>query len=574
MSVFEQAEHGRGGTTALAVDGRRATALWLGAIGLGAFGLLLLSARLAPRPSIFPDEFVYWRLQQSLADSGQFLLFGEHFSPWTFGILLPLLLAPLAWLPLSAPALYHLDQAVCCLLFATAVVPAYLLGRRLLTHRNALLLSALLVLLPSNLYATHLMTEGLGYPLFLWALLACWLGLERPGLRPQLLAFGSIVAASLTRAELAALLPAYLCALLVLRPQPRRRILIGSLVAAVAIVLALVLAGWGPLLGQHRSLFGRLSPAEAPAWMLANLVGVEVYVGVIPFVLAAIVVASWLGGTDTRRRNLAVLAIGLATWLLAVVGVYVTQRPSAGVYDRYTFYLAPLVLLAFADWLEHATGVSRRLQVVIVGLVLLPLAIPYPTIFTDTWGLAVNVGLLPLYAVHQGLDWPIFYPVLAVLLVGLAAAFLHALRHDDRRSLVVLSVGALAFLGFVAHATNAVVASNAGDCLRDPHWIERQRPAIRDAVVVWSGRDRHDAGCATWQSMFFNPELDRVYRVGPSLGSLREPRVTVSNGRVRLADGGGPLPARYVVSDLALAGTVLARDDPSRLRLYDLGRPE
>jgi hypothetical protein len=298
-------------------------------------------------------------------------------------------------------------------------------------------------------------------------------------------------------------------------------------------------------------------------------VGLEVYVGVIPFALAAFVFARWLAGTDVSRRSLAVLALALGAWLLLVVGTYVTQRPSTGVYDRYTFYLAPLVLLAFVDWLEHATALSRRLRIVFALVILLPLAIPYPTIFTDKWGLAVNVGLLPLFLVHQGLDWPVFYPLLAVLLAGLAVVVLRALGQDDRRTLVVLTLGALVFTAFLAHVTNSVVTAQAGDCLADRHWVERR--GVGNAVVVWSGRDRHDAGCATWQSMFFDPSLDRVYRVGASLGSLEEPRVTISNGQVRLADG-RPFRARYVVSDVPLAGTVIARDLKSGLRLYDLRR--
>jgi hypothetical protein len=332
------------------------------------------------------------------------------------------------------------------------------------------------------------------------------------------------------------------------------------------IVLAASSGAWSTLIGAHRSLFSRFSPAEAPRWAIYNLIGIELYVGVLPFVLAVFVLARWLRGKDPRRRNLAVLTIALAVFLLALIGTYVTQRPTAGVYDRYTFYLAPLVLIAFADWIQRRTPIGARTQLALCLLIFAPLVLPYWTLFRKGWGLAVNLGILPLFLVRQG-SWIALYLVLAAALALAARFFLRAVRGGETRPLVVAVASGVVFVTLLAHVTNIAVAAKAHRCLTDPHWIDRQDPPIRDAVVLWRAHARRQPRCAVWESVFFNRALVRFYRLGPTLGGLPEPRVFVKQGHV-LHEDGRPLRARYVVTNTPVAGRLLARDPKSRLRLY------
>ena len=61
-----------------------------------------------------------------------------------------------------------------------AAVPAYLLARRVVSGRLALLAAVLTVALPSMVYTGTVMTENVFYPLVLTLTLALVLVLERP----------------------------------------------------------------------------------------------------------------------------------------------------------------------------------------------------------------------------------------------------------------------------------------------------------------------------------------------------------------------------------------------------------
>src|SRR4029079_8283919 len=80
----------------------------------------------------------------------------------------------------SIPDAYAAAKAINGVVMSLAAVPAYLLPRRLLQPRLALVAAALSVAVPSMLYTGTLMTENVFYPLFLVVVLALVMTLERP----------------------------------------------------------------------------------------------------------------------------------------------------------------------------------------------------------------------------------------------------------------------------------------------------------------------------------------------------------------------------------------------------------
>ena len=188
---------------------RRTPALWLTGLILLSTGLRFLAARVTPAPSIFPDELIYFDLARSLAAAGELTVLGAPFAPWTYGVLYPLLLAPVVAIAGDAEAAYIAIKLVNCVLVSLAAVPAYLLARRFVPERRAILFSAVCLALPSLVYTTKVMTESLALPVFLLTVLGLQRAVERPTTGRQLAALALLAVAGLTRMQMVVLVPAY-----------------------------------------------------------------------------------------------------------------------------------------------------------------------------------------------------------------------------------------------------------------------------------------------------------------------------------------------------------------------------
>ena len=129
------------------------------------------------------------------------------------GSLYLILIAPAFRLFESLPQAYVAVNAINCMLMSCAAVPAYLLARRLLARRTALLVAALTVAVPSGIYTSKIMAESIAYPMFLLAALAVFRALEERTWQRELLALGAIGLATLGRAHLIVILPAFVLSL-------------------------------------------------------------------------------------------------------------------------------------------------------------------------------------------------------------------------------------------------------------------------------------------------------------------------------------------------------------------------
>ena len=87
----------------------------------------------------------------------------------------------------------------------SAAFPAYLLAERALSHRGALAVAALAVVVPWMVYARFVMTEAAFYPVFLLFGLALVRALEKPSARRQLVLALALALAFATRTQAVAL---------------------------------------------------------------------------------------------------------------------------------------------------------------------------------------------------------------------------------------------------------------------------------------------------------------------------------------------------------------------------------
>src|SRR5439155_6979992 len=110
----------------------------------------------------------------------------------------------------NIPAAWDAMRAVNVVAFVSAAVPAYLVAREIVDSRRLAVVAALTcVFVPWIAITGSLLTEGIGYPAFIWAIAAMYFGLTRPGWRTDLLAVAGIGLAAGARSQQIVLLPAY-----------------------------------------------------------------------------------------------------------------------------------------------------------------------------------------------------------------------------------------------------------------------------------------------------------------------------------------------------------------------------
>jgi hypothetical protein len=263
------------------------------------------AAQLVEMPLVNPDELRYTIAAQGVVDGDWLNLRGHEYG---YGPVYPLVLAPIIWLSGSVEDAYPLFKLANAVLFALAAVPIYLLARRLLTPWWSFGVATASVAIPSSIYTSLVFTESAAYLTSSLALLAVILALERPSVLRQLAMLGAVGLATATRPQFASLVSAFLAAWLLLwtieLPRPPLRPAAARLwptfvgvAAACAIVGArLLLDSSTPEdeLGPYGDLWRGYDLAEVARFVFYHLAGWELYLFVVPFVVAPIVVANML----------------------------------------------------------------------------------------------------------------------------------------------------------------------------------------------------------------------------------------------------------------------------------------
>jgi len=358
---------------------------WLGltAIVVGASALLAVGTLQVREWVVQTDEMLYVKLARHMGTSGSPIptLHGEHVG--FLGVVYSILLAPF-YGGLDNVDAFTAAHAVNAVLFASAAVPVYLLGRRLVSPGWALAVALLAVSVPWAVNAAFVMSEAAAYPVFLWAVLACHVCIAEPSGRSDALAVVALALAFFTRPQflfLAAVLP--LAALITVGPRSafrQHRVL--AIVYAVGAVLVVVLAALGQahrLLGDYGVTATQGSLLPAIAWKSAaiHVDVLAVGLGVVPLLLGGGWAYSALRASSVRLRAFAAIT-ALAVPLLALeTGSYDVRFGGPDVIrDRYLFYLAPLLLLATAVCL-----LQERLP--LVGIAAVTVVFAATAVFAD-----------------------------------------------------------------------------------------------------------------------------------------------------------------------------------------------
>jgi hypothetical protein len=566
---------------------------WLaGLVAVSAVARFLL-ARAFPAPWIFVDELIYSELAKSVAD-GQGLAIREVSSS-SYGFLYPVVLSP-AWAVFdSVPHAYAAAKAINAVVMSSAAVPAYLLARRVLARGSSLAVAVLALALPSLVYTGTIMTENAFYPVFLWALLAVVLVLEKPSTSHQLWALTAIAAAFVTRVQAVALVAALASAIVLLAALEARgkgvrwflrrlgayRLTWLALGGGVC-VLALVQVARGrpvtEILGAYRAA-GRVgySVEDVARWILYHVAEIDLYLGVAPFA-AFLLVAALAFRRSERSRELRVLfaaAVPAAVWLAVLVGTFASQPSVSRIQERNLFYVAPLAFVALFVWIERGCprppAYAGPAATLAAGL---PAVLPFFELINQS-AVSDTLALLPWWNLQDSvIDGRQVRLVASLCAVAAGALFLYAPRRfAPALPALLLVYFAVVSVPVADRIERASVGSLWSGIRVEREWIDSALPDGAEAVAIWSGGT---TSYAIWENEFFNRAVGRVYAVGEPLpGNLPETEVEVDERTGRLLAGGRPVEAAFALSDgsFPLDGDVVAQDPGVGVTLYRVGGP-
>lgn len=557
---------------------------WLAAVVTGSIVFRAWLGSRMPAPFIFTDELHYQEGARSLA-AGRWLDVREE----PFGIvsvLYPLLLAPAYALFDSLPDAYAAARTINAVVMSLAAVPAYLIARRLVPTRLALLAAALAVALPSLAYTGTLMSENGFYPVFLltaWTLLRA---LDEPTVARQLVLLGACGVLTLVRVQGLSVVLAALTAPLLLRLIARRQLRpwapFYALVAGGAVLVAGAQLARGASLS---SLFGAYQVVGEESydigevlrfafWHLAEL---DLYVAVLPFA-AFLLLAARIRSLEPEVQAFVAATVALAAWTILVVAAF-ASRFAGAIVERNVFFVAPLLLISLLVWIDRGAQRPRVLAVTAAGVAaVLPALIPYER-FLQLKVRSDTLMLVPLWNVQDETGLARLDEV--VLFGGIAAAALLVLvprRYALVLPAVVLAAWALAVQPIQAgpHGMERAAQDALFEGIRVPHrdWIDRALPEGASVAALWTGRVHH---FTVNELEFFNRTIGPVYTLGgPMPGGLPETLASVREGTGEIVGPDGrPVRADYAYTDgsVSLDGQPLASDPARGLTLYRTNGP-
>jgi hypothetical protein len=544
----------------------RVWAFALGGVVLLATLFHWLQSRGHVTPAIFTDELRFSELARSFADGGGLRVRDE---PSFFPAFIPALLQAPVWLVSSTPLAYELAKALNAAVMCLAAVPAYWLSRRLVRPAYALLVAVATVAGGPMLYHGYLTSEAAAYPVFLLAVGVCVRALEAPSPRRDLLAAAVLGLAVLTRAQFLVLPLAFVLAVfLVGRPVRHHATALALLVGAA---MAFVVVG--------TSALGSYSGADELDYSLAETIRWGGWTAaLLPFTAGLLVVPGAVVGLGfglIRPRSAAERPFASVTALLIVLlpvqAGLIASGDSGRPFERYAFYILPLVFLAFCSLAERSAVRARFHMAAALGLGAVAVAIPFSTLALDPF----SFDSPTLSAVEAVGRWAT--PGDAAVLfaaAGVAAALAAVLLRRRPALIVVLSIGLSFIVGIAAYSgdrrmTERTLASLAA---AEPDWLERT--GIREAdVLALPGGSLHSG----WILESWNRNVGQTFH----LGDVPSDPLPFTNTGLRadgsLAAAGAAVRSEYLVVDSAgtrveLDARPIARPRPN-LTLYRTAGP-
>lgn len=333
----------------------------------------------------FPDEYLYSALARSVSVSGVPHVRGAsaHFP----AILGPYLMSP-PWLIHDPQIAYRVALGWGSLWFSLAALPAFALARRVgVSGRGALLVAAAALLLPDGVYTTMLLSEPFAYPLFLATSLAAVSAIAEPSRRRQLVLVVLMAALTLIRLQFVVIPIVYLGAAALAESRLRigallrtQRIVVLCLAIAVGVVMV---AGFARVAGVYAGVGTWHLSWTVLLWVVVNIFVLLLASGWVVAPPAAVGLAELLRG-DRARRGFAVFAL-LATAAFVLEAALFGEREGVLV-ERYTFYVAPFLMIAFAaappSRFRSRTFVAVGYSLAATAL-LIPVLTPFATAVAD-----------------------------------------------------------------------------------------------------------------------------------------------------------------------------------------------
>jgi hypothetical protein len=560
--------------------------LVVGGLILAAFAARVLLAFHVAAPWVMPDELEYADTSRSFISSGHYLMY-DH--PDALRTIYPVLISP-AWLAGSTPTAYALVKVINTILMTLGAIPLYFWARRLVTRQWAAVAVVLYLAIPGFNYSAEVVTEDAFLPTAILAMLAFALALERPTVRRQLLALGSVALVAATRLQglvFLIVLPTAIALVLSLdaiaaAPGARRTVVLQKLrrfwpsfagIAVAAIAYVLYEVAQGHSISQGLGSYSGVPSAHYSLrpvlhWSAYHLGELAFAVGLIP--VSALIVLFGLAcrrSTAPSPAERAFLAVTTAAilWIVVEVAAFASQY-SLRIEDRYLFALDAPLLLALVVWL--ARGLPRPSGLLAAGVLAsasLLLALPYQTffredMFTDTFGLVPLWRLNTLLGTNAG-DLPILVAA-GALLAGLLFAVIP--RYVARMAvpvavggfLVLSSASVFGQVSFLANSTR-----HAGGLAGDPNWIDRAVGKDSRVEVIYTSdiSDPH----VVWQTEFWNRSVRRLFGLSAQDPSIPDVLASVdSSGRIHpsLPSASPDAHAHLFVTanDVAVAGARIA----------------
>jgi hypothetical protein len=497
--------------------------------------------------SVMTDELQYAKLATSIGATGSPLPSIHGTAVSISNQLYPLLISPF-YGALSTPSAFRAAHVLNAIVMASAVVPAYLLGRHVLSRPWALAAAALSVSALWMVLAGFLMSEAAAYPAFLWALLWLQFAIVSPSIRHDLLAVAGLGLAFLARAQFAVLVLVLPLAVLgyeigrelvggegawwrraaagtrtaiVRRPMLAALYAVGAVVAIAAVISDSV----GGALGAYSVTLeeGSLLPLDTWPSAARHIDTVAIGAGFVPLVLGGgWMIAALYRSRSERERALATLFLPTIVLLTIETASYNVRFGGAEVVrDRYLFYVVPLLLIGTAAALSSTP--RKPLAIAAGCLVVFFAATAFALDLAPFAGLNVDSPVSVLYDrlgdVAGGLDTETFVALAALVLgAALVVGVLFAPRMPFAVGvfalLAVFSTGALYAAG------DRVLASDgpSGRPLAGPpgvvlDWLDSVLPGNADAALVAFpvSTDWHLSAIRWWDTEFWNESVTRAY---------------------------------------------------------------
>lgn len=530
-------------------------------------GLMIVSALLcglliAPPqdvPELFPDEYLYGGLAQSLAEGDGLTFRGNE--PPIWNVLYAYVVAP-AWALREGEGGYALAKVLNALLLSSTAVPVFLLGRRLVGARTALVATALTLAGSWMAMSAHIQTENLALPLATCALMSMVMTLREPGSRWMWITLGLVALATFCRIQLAALAGVLLVAVLIdiaAQPRAQRRervrahravLALGAGIAGVGLLLLAVDSARFTRAYAYATEEFRPPVGDVLEWTGKHLIALVVMTGVVP---TAAAVALGLRRQNWRDPDsgpvLSVLAAGLVV-IVPVVGWF-TAVATHWIIERYVVYLVPLLFLV----LVLAPGrVGRREALAGAGVAGAAL------LFVPEVGLIAE-GRGTAAARFLAQDVFSDRPRVGVFVLGSALAFGVAWlfseqankRTSEKRQLVIAVVLLAVLLATTVRAVRFdldYAHDKRADLPAELDWVDKATGGQRAGLLQL---EHHELNYDNFTTEFFNHNIDTVYKL-PRVRTEqvgRDCELSIgADGTLTTAQAGcKQLPARVVIEN-------------------------